>query len=82
MHAVSTENSVRLQRGAVSDFLANLAVIEDPADYPAYEAAVHDIIDLLPVLQLTGIFDHLRLRSPKAIAMITDLFPELKGKVD
>jgi hypothetical protein len=82
MHAISTENNVRLQRGAVSDFLTSLAVIENPADYPSYESAVQEIIDLMPVLQLNGMFAHLRLRSPKAIALITDLFPELKGIVD
>lgn len=82
MHAISTENNVRLQRGAVSDFLANLAVIENPVDYPTYELAVQEIIDLMPVLQLNGIFTHLRLRSPKAISLITDLFPELTGIVD
>lgn len=82
MHAIGTDNNVRLQRGAVSDFLANLAVIENPVDYPSYESAVQEIIDLMPVLQLNDIFTHLRLRSPKAIALITDLFPELKGIVD
>lgn len=82
MHAISTDNSVRLQRGAVSDFLASLAVIENPVDYPSYEAAVQEILELLPALQLNGVFDHLRLRSPKAIALITDIYPELKGIVD
>lgn len=82
MHAISTDNSVRLQRGAVSDFLANLAIIEHPADYPSYEAAVQEILDLLPTLQQNGIFEHLRLRSSRAIVLITDIYPELKGIID
>ena len=65
----------------VSAFLTSLAVVENPADYEAYEAAVDTIIKLLPEVVQSGIFEHMRLRSDKAITLITDLYPELAGMI-
>jgi hypothetical protein len=70
-----------LRKGSVAAFMANIAIIDQPANYPEYENAVKDLIELTPVLETLGVFKHFRLRSEKAIALITDIYPHLTGRI-
>ena len=74
-------DGMQLRKGSVAAFLANLAVIEQPAGYPDYEAAVQDLLELTPVLDKLGLFRHFALRSAKAAAIIADVYPHLKGRI-
>ena len=75
-------NGQVLRKGSVAAFMANLSIIEQPANYPEYENAVKDLIELTPILETLGVFKHFRLRSEKAITLITDIYPHLTGKIN
>jgi hypothetical protein len=66
---------------ATQAFMANLAIIEQPGDYETYQEAVNDLIDLVPVMEAFGLFKHFWLRSERAVAVITDIYPHLYGKI-
>lgn len=74
-------NGQILRKGSVAAFMANLSIIEQPVSYQEYENAVKDIIELTPILETLGVFKHFRLRSEKAITLITDIYPHLTGKI-
>ena len=74
-------NGQQLRKGSVAAFMANIAIIENPANYAAYENAVKDLIELTPVLETLGVFKCFRLRSVKVITVITDIYPHLTGKL-
>lgn len=74
-------NGQILRKGSVAAFMANLSIIEQPVSYQEYENAVKDIIELTPILETLGAFKHFRLRSEKAITLITDIYPHLTGKI-
>jgi hypothetical protein len=74
-------NGQQLRKGSVAAFMANIAIIENPANYAAYENAVQDLIELTPVLETLGVFKYFRLRSVKVITVITDIYPHLTGKL-
>jgi len=72
---------LEVRKGSVAAFMANLAIIEHPTDYETYQAAVSDLIELVPVMEALGVFKHFWLRSEKAVAVITDIYPHLYGKI-
>jgi hypothetical protein len=74
-------NGQSLRKGSVAAFMANLAIIDQAVDYPEYENAVNDLIELTPVMETLGVFKHFRLRSEKAITLITDIYPHLTGRI-
>ncbi|SFE78470.1 hypothetical protein SAMN05518672_11076 [Chitinophaga sp. CF118] len=77
----ATINGTEVRKGSVAAFMANLTIIEQPADYDTYQTAVQDLIELIPILEALGVFTHFRLRSQKATSLITDIYPHLYGKI-
>jgi hypothetical protein len=78
----STEiGGVQVRKGSVAAFMANLAIIEQPVSYDIYQTAVEDITALVPVMEALNVFTHFRLRSEKAVSLITDIYPHLYGKI-
>jgi hypothetical protein len=78
----STEiGGMQIRKGSVAAFMANLAIIEEPANYDLYQTAVEDITELVPVMEALGVFTHFKLRSEKAVSLITDIYPHLYGKI-
>jgi hypothetical protein len=80
INSVEADGQV-LRKGSVAAFMANLAIIDKPVSYQEYESAVKDLIELTPILETLGVFKHFRLRSEKAITLITDIYPHLTGKI-
>lgn len=72
---------MQIRKGSVAAFMANLTIIEQPADYETYQTAVEDITELVPVMETLGVFTHFKLRSEKAVSLITDIYPHLYGKI-
>jgi hypothetical protein len=72
---------VQVRKGSVAAFMANLMIIEDPADYDIYQTAIQDITALIPIMEALGVFTHFKLRSEKAVSIITDIHPHLYGKI-
>lgn len=72
---------MQIRKGSVAAFMANLTIIEQPADYETYQTAVEDITELVPVMEALGVFTHFKLRSEKAVSLITDIYPHLYGKI-
>ena len=72
---------LQIRKGSVAAFMANLAIIEQPADYDSYQTAVEDITALVPVMEALGVFTHFKLRAEKAVSLITDIYPHLYGKI-
>jgi len=78
----STEiGGMQVRKGSVAAFMANLAIIEQPVSYDIYQTAVQDISELLPVMEALGVFTHFKLRSEKAISLISDIYPHFYGKL-
>lgn len=78
----STEiGGMQVRKGSVAAFMANLAIIEQPVDYETYQTAIQDLIELTPVMEALGVFNHFWLRSEKAVVIITDIYPHLHGKI-
>jgi hypothetical protein len=74
-------SGMQVRKGSVAAFMANLAIIEQPASYDLYQTAVEDISDLTPIMEALGVFTHFKLRSEKAVSLITDIYPHLHGKI-
>lgn len=72
---------LQIRKGSVAAFMANLAIIEQPSDYDSYQTAVQDITELVPVMEALGVFTHFKLRTEKAISLISDIYPHLYGKI-
>ena len=72
---------MQIRKGSIAAFMANLTIIEHPADYETYQTAVEDISELTPVMEALGVFTHFKLRSEKAVSLITDIYPHLYGKI-
>ena len=72
---------VQVRKGSVAAFMANLAIIEQAVSYEIYQTAVDDITALVPVMEALSVFTHFKLRSEKAVSLITDIYPHLYGKI-
>lgn len=71
-HVNETEfNGVRVRKGSVAAFLANVAAFQDPALTGEARAAVlRDIEAGLPALRSLGLFDLLEIRDPALRAFV------------
>jgi hypothetical protein len=72
---------MQIRKGSVAAFMANLTIVEQPASYDVYQTAVQDITELVPVMEALGVFTHFKLRSEKAVSLISDIYPHLYGKI-
>lgn len=62
---------VVVRKGSVGAFLANAAVLADPAAPVAErEAAQADLIDLLPALEALGLFEVFAVRDPALAQLV------------
>lgn len=76
-------NGQSLRKGSVAAFLANVSIIENDPDTTgqAYTEAVKDMLELVPALELLGVFNHLALRSENIKTMILQTWPDMAGKL-
>jgi len=78
-----TINGQSLRKGSVAAFLANVNIIENSSDTTgqAYTDALKDMLELVPVLELLGVFKHLALRSEHIKTIILQAWPDMAGKL-
>lgn len=76
-------NGQTLRKGSVAAFLANVNIIENSSDTTgqAYTEALKDMLELVPALDLLGVFKHLALRSENIKTIILQTWPDMTGKL-
>ena len=64
-------NGTTVRKGTVGAFLVNATAFSDPTNTPAVrDAALRDIEEALPALQVLGLFEVLEIRDPKLRAFV------------